>query len=74
MEACLEHRTTPPAPLGAYTTRVSAFDLELSVSRDLLTVQGGVEQYLKLIEPPTGSFKRSHLFQYHFTHFLCGIG
>ncbi|KAK0471177.1 hypothetical protein EDD18DRAFT_1237883 [Armillaria luteobubalina] len=48
----LNNRTTPPAPLGAYTTHVSAFDLELSVSRDLLTVQGGVEQYLKLIEPP----------------------
>jgi hypothetical protein len=30
---------------------VSAFDLELTVSRDLLTVNGGVEQYLKMIEP-----------------------
>ncbi|KAK0189524.1 hypothetical protein F5146DRAFT_629373 [Armillaria mellea] len=48
----LNNRTTPPTPLGTYTTHVSAFDLELSVSRDLLTVQGGVEQYLKLIEPP----------------------
>ncbi|KAG7443324.1 ras GEF [Guyanagaster necrorhizus] len=46
----LNNRTTPRAPLGSYT-HVSAFDLELSVSRDLLKVQGGVEQYLKLIEP-----------------------
>ncbi|KAK0457166.1 uncharacterized protein EV420DRAFT_1749027 [Desarmillaria tabescens] len=48
----LNNRTAPRTPLDAYTTHVSAFDLELSVSRDLLTVQGGVEQYLKLIEPP----------------------
>ncbi|KAJ2924983.1 hypothetical protein H1R20_g12110, partial [Candolleomyces eurysporus] len=32
-------------------TGVSAFDLELSVSRDLLAVNGGVEQYLKNMEP-----------------------
>lgn len=31
---------------------VSVFDLELSADSDLLTVRGGVEQYLKMIEPP----------------------
>lgn len=30
---------------------VSAFDLELNATGDLLTVRGGVEQYLKMIEP-----------------------
>lgn len=30
---------------------VSAFDLEMSATGDLLTVRGGVEQYLKMIEP-----------------------
>ncbi|KAL0952471.1 hypothetical protein HGRIS_006737 [Hohenbuehelia grisea] len=33
----------------------AAFDLELTVSRDLLTVNGGVEQYLKMIEPQASS-------------------
>ncbi|KAF7297266.1 hypothetical protein MIND_00959800 [Mycena indigotica] len=31
---------------------VDAVDLEVSVHGDLLTVNGGVEQYLKMIEPP----------------------
>ena len=34
---------------------VSAFDLELSVSRDLLTVNGGVEDYLARVAPRTAS-------------------
>jgi GDP/GTP exchange factor required for growth at low temperature len=37
----------------AVPANVSAFDLELSVSGDLLGVRGGVEQYLKMIEPPS---------------------
>ncbi|KIY67631.1 ras GEF [Cylindrobasidium torrendii FP15055 ss-10] len=41
----------PPSGEGG-TTDVSAFDLELSVSRDLITVHGGVEQYLKMLDPP----------------------
>ncbi|KAH7882692.1 hypothetical protein F5I97DRAFT_1816323 [Phlebopus sp. FC_14] len=35
----------------AVPANVSAFDLELSASGDLLTVRGGVEQYLKMIQP-----------------------
>ncbi|KAG6377845.1 hypothetical protein JVT61DRAFT_14626 [Boletus reticuloceps] len=35
----------------AVPANVSAFDLELSASGDLLGVRGGVEQYLKMIEP-----------------------
>ncbi|KII90143.1 hypothetical protein PLICRDRAFT_174923 [Plicaturopsis crispa FD-325 SS-3] len=37
------------APLGACTD-VSAFDLELNESGDLLTVRGGVERYLQIME------------------------
>lgn len=37
----------------AIPANVSAFDLELSASGDLLGVRGGVEQYLKMIEPPS---------------------
>nr|GAT59071.1 predicted protein [Mycena chlorophos] len=37
-------------PLGACAD-VDAIDLEVSVGGDLLTVNGGVEQYLKMIEP-----------------------
>ncbi|KAJ7153481.1 hypothetical protein C8R43DRAFT_1002180 [Mycena crocata] len=37
------------APLGACAD-VNAIDLELTVGRDLLSVNGGVEQYLKMIE------------------------
>ncbi|KAI6021913.1 hypothetical protein EDC04DRAFT_2732249 [Pisolithus marmoratus] len=38
----------------AVPANVSAFDLEMSATNDLLTVWGGVEQYLKMIElhPP----------------------
>ncbi|KAI0052399.1 ras GEF [Auriscalpium vulgare] len=43
--------TTVSTPLGACAD-VSAFDLELNATGDLLTVRGGVEQYLKLIEQP----------------------
>ncbi|KAJ8519267.1 hypothetical protein ONZ45_g3746 [Pleurotus djamor] len=46
----LNSRTTTRPPLGACGD-VSAFDLELTAQRDLLTVNGGVEQYLKMIEP-----------------------
>ncbi|KAI6118205.1 hypothetical protein F5141DRAFT_1187208 [Pisolithus sp. B1] len=35
----------------AVPANVSAFDLEMSATGDLLTVRGGVEQYLKMIEP-----------------------
>lgn len=35
----------------AVPANVSAFDLEMSATNDLLTVRGGVEQYLKMIEP-----------------------
>jgi len=41
------------APIGPCGAGASAFDIELSASRDLLTMNGGVEQYLKMIEPPT---------------------
>ena len=37
----------------AVPANVSAFDLELSASGDLLGVRGGVEQYLRMIEPPS---------------------
>ena len=37
----------------AVPANVSAFDLELSASGDLLGVRGGVEQYLKMIGPPS---------------------
>ncbi|KAJ7456961.1 hypothetical protein FB451DRAFT_1275377 [Mycena latifolia] len=42
-------------PLGACAD-VNAIDLELTVGRDLLSVNGGVEQYLKMLEsvPPAG--------------------
>lgn len=50
----LNSRAATRAPLGVCVD-VSAFDLELSVSRDLLTVNGGVEQYLKMIEPQPGA-------------------
>ncbi|KAK7447019.1 Guanine nucleotide exchange factor lte1 [Stygiomarasmius scandens] len=36
---------------------VSAFDLELTVSRDLLTVNGGVESYLRMIEQNQGVYR-----------------
>lgn len=45
----LNSRSPARSPLSACAD-VSAFDLELTVSRDLLTVNGGVEQYLKMIE------------------------
>ncbi|KAI6020504.1 ras guanine nucleotide exchange factor domain-containing protein [Pisolithus marmoratus] len=35
----------------AVPANVSTFDLEMSATSDLLTVRGGVEQYLKMIEP-----------------------
>lgn len=48
----LNHRTVrPTTTLGACGVGDQAFDLELAVSKDLLTVNGGVEQYLKMIEP-----------------------
>ena len=40
--------TTPVTPAGD----VSAFDLELNAAGDRFTVCGGVEQYLKMIDPP----------------------
>src|SRR5262249_38707639 len=45
----LNSRSATRPPLGACTD-VSAFDLELTVSRDMLMVNGGVAQYLKMIE------------------------
>ncbi|THH14380.1 hypothetical protein EW146_g5939 [Bondarzewia mesenterica] len=45
----LNSRSAVPAPLGVCND-VSAFDLELNATGDLLTVRGGVEQYLKMIE------------------------
>ncbi len=42
---------TPLAPCGD----VNAFDLELNATGDLLAVRGGVEQYLKMIDPSSGS-------------------
>ncbi|KDR78279.1 hypothetical protein GALMADRAFT_245373 [Galerina marginata CBS 339.88] len=44
-----------PTPLGVCGAGVSAFDLEITAPRDLLTMNGGVEQYLKLIEPPSST-------------------
>ncbi|KAH7913649.1 hypothetical protein BJ138DRAFT_1145718 [Hygrophoropsis aurantiaca] len=46
----LNSRSTVQTAL-AVPANVSAFDLELSATGDLLTVRGGVEQYLKMIEP-----------------------
>jgi hypothetical protein len=34
---------------------INAFDLELNATGDLLTVKGGVEQYLKMIDPSASS-------------------
>ncbi|KAF5329123.1 hypothetical protein D9758_017145 [Tetrapyrgos nigripes] len=45
----LNNRTNGRAPANP-CAGVSAFDLELTVSRDLLTVNGGVESYLRMIE------------------------
>ncbi|KAJ7454913.1 hypothetical protein B0H11DRAFT_1875011 [Mycena galericulata] len=46
----LNHRSTGVrTPLGACVD-ADAIDLELTVGRDLLSVNGGVEQYLKMIE------------------------
>ncbi|KAI0339067.1 ras GEF [Trametopsis cervina] len=51
----------PPLGLGAACVDASPFDLEASETGDLLTVRGGVETYLKMIESqlgkkaPTGS-------------------
>ncbi|KAJ7146148.1 hypothetical protein C8R44DRAFT_8509 [Mycena epipterygia] len=45
-----QRSTGPRAPLGACTDS-DAIDLELTVGRDLLTVNGGVEQYLRMIAP-----------------------
>ncbi|KAF9235907.1 hypothetical protein BU15DRAFT_89388 [Melanogaster broomeanus] len=39
----------------AVPANVSAFDLELSATGDLLGVRGGVEQYLKMIERPSSA-------------------
>ncbi|KAJ6464298.1 hypothetical protein C8R47DRAFT_1057447 [Mycena vitilis] len=44
----LNQRSSVRAPLGACAD-VDAIDLELTVNRDLLSVNGGVEQYLKMI-------------------------
>ncbi|KAJ3509621.1 hypothetical protein NLJ89_g5128 [Agrocybe chaxingu] len=46
----------PVAPLGA-CAGVSAFDLEINASRDLLTMNGGVEQYLKMLDLPSAAPK-----------------
>lgn len=50
----LNSRATTRTSMAA-CTNVSAFDLELSVSRDLLTVNGGVEQYLSMATPLSSS-------------------
>ncbi|TFY78533.1 hypothetical protein EWM64_g5480 [Hericium alpestre] len=53
----LQSRSSMATPAGAYAD-VSAFDLELNATGDLLTVRGGVEQYLKMIDmhaPPAAS-------------------
>ncbi|KAL1664585.1 hypothetical protein GGF50DRAFT_54504 [Schizophyllum commune] len=47
----LNSRALPPAPMND-SGNVSAFDLEWNVSRDMLTVQGGVGAYLKMIGQP----------------------
>ncbi|KAJ6539928.1 hypothetical protein B0H10DRAFT_2245371 [Mycena sp. CBHHK59/15] len=41
-------------PLGACAD-INAIDLELTVGRDLLSVNGGVEQYLRMIEQATNA-------------------
>ncbi|KDQ55934.1 hypothetical protein JAAARDRAFT_314749 [Jaapia argillacea MUCL 33604] len=48
----LNHSPTPP-PSQLDNIDVSAFDVELNATGDLLTVRGGVEQYLKMIEQQT---------------------
>ncbi|KAL1741639.1 hypothetical protein HDZ31DRAFT_44998 [Schizophyllum fasciatum] len=54
----LNSRALPPAPLND-SSEVSAFDLEWNVSRDMLTVQGGVENYLRMIGQPEDQPKQS---------------
>ncbi|KAJ6531285.1 ras guanine nucleotide exchange factor domain-containing protein [Mycena capillaripes] len=44
----LNQRSGVRTPIGAYAD-IDAIDPELTVGRDLLTVNGGVEQYLKMI-------------------------
>ncbi|PPQ80324.1 hypothetical protein CVT25_003607 [Psilocybe cyanescens] len=50
----LNHRSAvrPPNTLGVCGVGDQAFDLDLNVARDLLTVNGGVENYLRMVEPP----------------------
>lgn len=45
---------SPAAPLSPCGD-INAFDLELNATGDLLTVKGGVEQYLKMIDAGTSS-------------------
>ncbi|KAH8112047.1 ras GEF [Phellopilus nigrolimitatus] len=45
---------SPATPLTPYGD-VSAFDLELNATGDLFAVRGGVEQYLKMIDPVASS-------------------
>ncbi|KAH9477116.1 Guanine nucleotide exchange factor LTE1 [Psilocybe cubensis] len=42
----------PANTLGACGVGDQAFDLDLNAARDLLTVNGGVENYLRMVEPP----------------------
>ena len=48
---------TPKTPAPVDSGKISAFDLELNASVDLLTAESGVEEYLKMTESPTGSSK-----------------
>ncbi|EIM84381.1 ras GEF [Stereum hirsutum FP-91666 SS1] len=45
----LNSRSSVPTPMGPCAD-VSAFDLELNATGDLLTVRGGMEQYLKMFD------------------------
>lgn len=47
------------APLIVKASTVSAFDLEINASADLLTINRNVEDYLKNAQPPTGSANTS---------------
>ena len=49
-----KYSTRPPASLAACGT-ASAFDLEISAARDMLTTQGGVEEYLMMAGPASSS-------------------
>lgn len=64
----------PGTSLGVCGAGVSAFDLELSASKDLLTdVNGGVERYLKMTEPSATSISTPMTLAVHSPNLAPGV-